>query len=627
MSNIVEVKITEIIVDPEINVRKLDEELVREYVQSMQLLDRPHWQDHWGSLPKVTRSRHLWGGFHTYAAAFRQWGNTCVLRCHERGENERDAFFLATSENHMHGRRRSSEEKRVAVLRWLEDEEMREWSDNHIAQQCHVSVMFVSRMSEELVKFGNYERPTKRKSLRDGTLYWINTSPIGKTPVEDLDDAPVLTEAMKDEEVPEESVVAIKKAEYDQAMSDLECKWKPHLPLPAEKRTHPAVTDARKNYQRIKTTGEKLNSAKALQEWIEEIGRAHAIFEDADRYQNVYDNIIALLADYHKRWKQGEYEFPFLAFCEACADTFQLPENIFTDSYVERFKLDMEELEETRNLLAQGLSDYDLRGEALELPQERMDAIEETDREHATEEEAEEESDDTPDHIDPETGHSKADIRTWSTEDLEAALKTQDELPEDEQLHGHIEALETEILRRAEETKARVMGYNIKLQDYITKSFKRIEKRCERFQPYDKEIGKFTKQDMLGEVDRLQERQTALMKADKWHISDELEPLLESCRYYERKIYAMTPTFEADPPAEEEPEAVEPRIPTPEDRSVFSAALSTLDQLQGKFNLACNQNDFKRVDSLYKDMALQVYRLDTAFTGISNALKGGKADD
>ena len=190
--NIVTLKIEDIILDPNINTREIDSEIVVEYQESINGYHRQvqgngtswvvqgngtSWQDHWNELPRITKSNHLWSGFHTVTAA-REVFSGGEIRCIVEGETYRDAYFLATGTNTQHGRRRSNEEKRIAVNRWLEDGAMNLWTDSHIAKQCLVTHVFVGKRRLESIS----SQPTKRKFINaKGEVEWMHTTRIGKT--------------------------------------------------------------------------------------------------------------------------------------------------------------------------------------------------------------------------------------------------------------------------------------------------------------------------------------------------------------------------------------------------------------------------------------------------------------
>ena len=176
--NIVTHKIEKIILDPKINTREIDSDIVVEYKEAMEGYGAK-WQDHWNELPRITESRHLWSGFHTLTAAHLIFGKWILIRCVVEGENERDAYFLATRTNAQHGRRRTNAEKQTSVDRWLNDEEMNQWTDGYIAKMCQVSPNTVANR-RSLEKFSS--QPTKRKFINaKGDIEWMHTTRIGKT--------------------------------------------------------------------------------------------------------------------------------------------------------------------------------------------------------------------------------------------------------------------------------------------------------------------------------------------------------------------------------------------------------------------------------------------------------------
>ena len=182
--NIVTRKIEDIILDPNINTREVDSDIVVEYQESINGYHREvvqgngsSWQDHWNELPRITKSNHLWSGFHTVTAA-REVFSGGEIRCIVEGETHRDAYFLATRTNAQHGRRRTNAEKQASVDRWLNDEEMNQWTDSYIAKLCYVSQKTVSNR-RALSNF--LSQPTKRKFINaKGDIEWMHTTRIGK---------------------------------------------------------------------------------------------------------------------------------------------------------------------------------------------------------------------------------------------------------------------------------------------------------------------------------------------------------------------------------------------------------------------------------------------------------------
>ena len=173
----VTVPIYDIVIDSHINTRDLDEDVIEEYREAMREYGKTHWQGFWNESPRMTESNHLYSGFHTVTAAMREFGQEYEISVVREGKDWREAYFLATRMNATHGRRRTNAEKEEAVKRWLEDEEMCQWTDGHIARECLVSAPFVSKRRRlETIS----SQPTKRKFVdSDGEIQWKETEQIG----------------------------------------------------------------------------------------------------------------------------------------------------------------------------------------------------------------------------------------------------------------------------------------------------------------------------------------------------------------------------------------------------------------------------------------------------------------
>ena len=169
--------IYDIVIDSHINTRELDEDVIEEYREAMREYGESDWQSFWNESPRMTESRHLYSGFHTVTAAMREFGSEYQISVVQEGKDWREAYFLATRMNATHGRRRTNAEKELAVRRWLEDDEMCQWTDGHIAKECLVSAPFVSKRRRlETIS----SRPTKRKFVdSDGEIQWQETKKIG----------------------------------------------------------------------------------------------------------------------------------------------------------------------------------------------------------------------------------------------------------------------------------------------------------------------------------------------------------------------------------------------------------------------------------------------------------------
>jgi ParB-like chromosome segregation protein Spo0J len=85
-------------------------------------------------------------GFTRHAAAKRAgWTD---INCVVRAGGMRDAMLFAAGANATHGRPRSIADKHRAVLKLLNDDEWRMWSDREIARRCHVSHQLVAELRE-----------------------------------------------------------------------------------------------------------------------------------------------------------------------------------------------------------------------------------------------------------------------------------------------------------------------------------------------------------------------------------------------------------------------------------------------------------------------------------------------
>ena len=173
----VTVPIYDIVIDSHINTRDLDEDVIEEYREAMREYGKEHWQSFWNESPRMTESNHLYSGFHAVTAAMHEFGQEYEISIVREGKDWREAYFLATRMNATHGRRRTNAEKEEAVKRWLEDEEMCQWTDGHIARECLVSAPFVSKRRRlETIS----SQPTKRKFVdSDGEIQWKETEQIG----------------------------------------------------------------------------------------------------------------------------------------------------------------------------------------------------------------------------------------------------------------------------------------------------------------------------------------------------------------------------------------------------------------------------------------------------------------
>ena len=160
-------KVKEIKIDNEINIRDLDLAKITEYAADMVNYGEKDWQKFWLGMPIVTEDNHLWSGFHTVHAAKQAFGENHRIELKVEGAEWLDAYKKATGTNSTHGTRRTNADKRKAVLRWLQDERLWDWTNNHIAKMCRVSQTAVENAEKSLTLNvrKNYNRPTYRRYM------------------------------------------------------------------------------------------------------------------------------------------------------------------------------------------------------------------------------------------------------------------------------------------------------------------------------------------------------------------------------------------------------------------------------------------------------------------------------
>ena len=139
----------------------MDPEVVEEYASRMQqdpftqqVVD-PEGQSFPPAIIYLDEDESMWlaDGFHRLSAAERAGFATFQATIH-RGALE-DALVASLGANATHGKRRTNADKRRAVARALESEELGKRSDAQVAGICKVSDRFVSKLREELILAGS----------------------------------------------------------------------------------------------------------------------------------------------------------------------------------------------------------------------------------------------------------------------------------------------------------------------------------------------------------------------------------------------------------------------------------------------------------------------------------------
>ncbi|MFC5423025.1 MT-A70 family methyltransferase [Bosea eneae] len=116
----------------------------------------------------------LWDGFHR-TAGFEAAGID-EIEAEVIAGTRRDAVLLAAGANATHGLRRTSDDKRRAVLLLLGDEEWGKWSDREIAERARVSHTFVAKLRDLT---GNVASE-RRFTTKHGTVSTMETAAMGK---------------------------------------------------------------------------------------------------------------------------------------------------------------------------------------------------------------------------------------------------------------------------------------------------------------------------------------------------------------------------------------------------------------------------------------------------------------
>ena len=120
---------------------------------------------------------HYWlaDGFHRTKATGQAELN--LIEAEVRQGTRRDAVLYSVGANATHGKPRTSEDKRRAVLTLLGDSEWQKWSDSEIGRRCNVDHKTVSKIRGEYL---GKSQDSSRLATRGGTTYSINTANIGK---------------------------------------------------------------------------------------------------------------------------------------------------------------------------------------------------------------------------------------------------------------------------------------------------------------------------------------------------------------------------------------------------------------------------------------------------------------
>lgn len=171
------IELDRIVIDPATQPRcAISTEKIAEYVEDMQRGDT------FPPLVVFKDGKKYWlaDGFHRYYAAV-----TCRrsnFECEVRDGGLREAILYSCGANASHGLRRTTADKRRAVVKMLEDEEWSCWADREIARQCCVSHEFVGKMRKEAARVTvSVDSEERTYRTKHGTLSTMNTANIGQS--------------------------------------------------------------------------------------------------------------------------------------------------------------------------------------------------------------------------------------------------------------------------------------------------------------------------------------------------------------------------------------------------------------------------------------------------------------
>jgi|SRR5882724_10328650 len=125
------------------------------------------------------RVHWLADGFHRYHAAI--GAGLDDIACDIRNGASRDAILFSCGANATHGVPRTSEDKRRAVMKMLNDAEWVRWPQSDIARHCAVTREYVNRLSGELQPSCDRSQDGTRDVTRGGKTYTQTTTNIGKS--------------------------------------------------------------------------------------------------------------------------------------------------------------------------------------------------------------------------------------------------------------------------------------------------------------------------------------------------------------------------------------------------------------------------------------------------------------
>lgn len=159
----------------------LNNEVIEDYAQSM--IDG-------AAFPAITvfydgSDYWLADGFHRYHACIKA-GLDCIDADVKQGDR-RQAILFSVGANAMHGLRRTNADKRRAVMRLLEDDEWKKWSDREIGRRCGVFHQMVATLRRSLDDSSSQSQQ-RTYTDRHGNTSTMNVGGIGKSSKRDSEE-------------------------------------------------------------------------------------------------------------------------------------------------------------------------------------------------------------------------------------------------------------------------------------------------------------------------------------------------------------------------------------------------------------------------------------------------------
>jgi hypothetical protein len=160
---------------------------------------------------------YLTDGYHRYHAHKR--AEKASILCEVVNGTYRDAILRSTGANPDHGVRRTSADKRKAVMKLLNDDEWKKWSNIAIAKQCKVSASLVASLRDADVTDVKYKTATGKEATKKKNPGRVAKEKPAEKPLEKA--APVPEKPADNPFDPRDELIEHLTKENDQLIMDL----------------------------------------------------------------------------------------------------------------------------------------------------------------------------------------------------------------------------------------------------------------------------------------------------------------------------------------------------------------------------------------------------------------------